>query len=214
MPARMAARTRSSSRSDSSTSASLRSWPVAPRPSTTSVAGTTASPDSANGSARLRRTGSLGWCGRPGRTFVPGRRDMGEQHRLYRALLRLYPRQFRRDYGDDLVRHFGDLVTDRGTRAAWAGPASTSPSPSPATTWSRSWGSMTAARGARCHDPKVAGSDPALATGWKARNRRGSGPSVLSGSVTAIGWCYRTSRWPPAWPAPASGPTGGLRRCG
>lgn len=45
---------------------------------------------------------------------------MGDQHRLYRALVRLYPRQFRRDYGDDLVQHFDDLVTDRGTRAAWA----------------------------------------------------------------------------------------------
>lgn len=45
---------------------------------------------------------------------------MGDQHRVYRALVRLYPRQFRRDYGDDLVQHFGDLVTDRGTRAAFA----------------------------------------------------------------------------------------------
>lgn len=38
---------------------------------------------------------------------------------LYRSLLRLYPREFRTDYGDDLVQHFSDLVTDRGTRAAW-----------------------------------------------------------------------------------------------
>lgn len=45
---------------------------------------------------------------------------MGEQHRLYRTFVRLYPRQFRRHYGDDLVQHFADLVTDRGTRAAWA----------------------------------------------------------------------------------------------
>jgi len=45
---------------------------------------------------------------------------MGDRHRLYRALVRLYPRPFRRDYGDDLVQHFADLVTDRGARAAWA----------------------------------------------------------------------------------------------
>lgn len=45
---------------------------------------------------------------------------MGDRHRLYRALVRLYPRQFRGDYGDDLVQHFADLVTDRGARAAWA----------------------------------------------------------------------------------------------
>jgi hypothetical protein len=38
---------------------------------------------------------------------------------FYRSLLRLYPRDFRTDYGDDLVQHFADLVTDRGTRAAW-----------------------------------------------------------------------------------------------
>jgi len=44
---------------------------------------------------------------------------MADRHRLYRALIRLYPRRFRRDYGDDLVQHFADLVTDRGARAAW-----------------------------------------------------------------------------------------------
>ena len=38
---------------------------------------------------------------------------------LYRSLLRLYPRDFRTDYGDDLVQNFVDLATDRGTRAAW-----------------------------------------------------------------------------------------------
>jgi hypothetical protein len=38
---------------------------------------------------------------------------------LYRSLLRLYPREFRTDYGDDLVQHFEDLVVDRGARAAW-----------------------------------------------------------------------------------------------
>lgn len=45
---------------------------------------------------------------------------MGDRHRLYRGLVRLYPGQFRRDYGDDLVQHFADLVTERGARAAWA----------------------------------------------------------------------------------------------
>ena len=45
---------------------------------------------------------------------------MGDRHRLYRGLVRLYPSQFRRDYGDDLVQHFADLVTDRGAQAAWA----------------------------------------------------------------------------------------------
>ena len=44
---------------------------------------------------------------------------MGDRHRLYRGLVHLYPGQFRRDYGDDLVQHFTDLVTDRGARAAW-----------------------------------------------------------------------------------------------
>ena len=38
---------------------------------------------------------------------------------FYRSLLRLYPRDFRTDYGDDLVQYFSDLVADRGTRAAW-----------------------------------------------------------------------------------------------
>ena len=38
---------------------------------------------------------------------------------FYRSLLRLYPRDFRTDYGDDLVQHFSDLVADHGTRAAW-----------------------------------------------------------------------------------------------
>lgn len=37
----------------------------------------------------------------------------------YRSLLRLYPREFRRDYGDDLVQTFADLVADCGPRKAW-----------------------------------------------------------------------------------------------
>jgi hypothetical protein len=40
-------------------------------------------------------------------------------HRVYRSLVRLYPRSFRLEYGDDLVQHFGDLAADRGRRAAW-----------------------------------------------------------------------------------------------
>jgi hypothetical protein len=39
---------------------------------------------------------------------------------LYRSVIRLYPKSFRRDYGDDLLQHFADLVIDRGLRAAWA----------------------------------------------------------------------------------------------
>ena len=40
--------------------------------------------------------------------------------RAYRSAVRLYPRDFRHHYGDDLVQHFGDLITDRGPSAAWA----------------------------------------------------------------------------------------------
>lgn len=39
--------------------------------------------------------------------------------RLYRGLVALYPRDFRREYGDDLVQHFNDLTADRGRVAAW-----------------------------------------------------------------------------------------------
>jgi hypothetical protein len=38
----------------------------------------------------------------------------------YRALIRLYPRDFRDRYRDDLVQNFADLVDDRGASAAWA----------------------------------------------------------------------------------------------
>lgn len=45
---------------------------------------------------------------------------MSSPHLLvYRSLLRLYPRGFRDDYGDDLLQHFADLTIDRGARAAW-----------------------------------------------------------------------------------------------
>ena len=45
---------------------------------------------------------------------------MASPHRVYRTLIHLYPAGFRRHYGEDLVQHFDDLVTDRGTGAAWA----------------------------------------------------------------------------------------------
>ena len=38
----------------------------------------------------------------------------------YRALTFLYPRSFRQEYGDDLVRFFEELLTDRGAAHAWA----------------------------------------------------------------------------------------------
>ncbi len=44
---------------------------------------------------------------------------MSAPHPVYRSLVRLYPRDFRRQYGDDLVQHFADLVTDRGVGKAW-----------------------------------------------------------------------------------------------
>jgi hypothetical protein len=43
---------------------------------------------------------------------------MTSPHPLYRSLVRLYPSAFRREYSDDLVAHFADLVADRGARAA------------------------------------------------------------------------------------------------
>ena len=39
-------------------------------------------------------------------------------HTVYRACTHLYPRAFRRHYGDDLLQHYDDLVVDRGVRAA------------------------------------------------------------------------------------------------
>ena len=38
---------------------------------------------------------------------------------VYRALVRLYPRDFRSDYGDDLDQLFADLVDRDGAAAAW-----------------------------------------------------------------------------------------------
>jgi hypothetical protein len=40
------------------------------------------------------------------------------RHRVYRACIVLYPRTFRRQYREDLVQHFDDLVVDRGLRGA------------------------------------------------------------------------------------------------
>ena len=45
---------------------------------------------------------------------------MARPHAAYRALVRLYPRSFRSEYGDDLVDHHADLIADRGAGAAWA----------------------------------------------------------------------------------------------
>jgi hypothetical protein len=45
---------------------------------------------------------------------------MAGAHPVYRSLLRLYPKPFRAQYGDDLVQQLADLITDRGARAAWA----------------------------------------------------------------------------------------------
>ena len=35
-------------------------------------------------------------------------------HRIYRALIRLYPKEFRRHYGDDLLQAHADLVHEHG----------------------------------------------------------------------------------------------------
>lgn len=45
---------------------------------------------------------------------------MADPHSVYRFLVRLYPSEFRHEYGEDLVAHYGDLVADRGARAARA----------------------------------------------------------------------------------------------
>lgn len=45
---------------------------------------------------------------------------MASPHRVYRTLIHLYPAHFRRHYGEDLVQHFDDLVSNRGVRSAWA----------------------------------------------------------------------------------------------
>ena len=38
---------------------------------------------------------------------------------IYRSAVRLYPSEFRREYGDDLVQLFTELVSDLGPRRAW-----------------------------------------------------------------------------------------------
>lgn len=40
--------------------------------------------------------------------------------RTYRAAIRLYPRGFREQYGDDLAQLFTNLVSDLGPRRAWS----------------------------------------------------------------------------------------------
>lgn len=43
---------------------------------------------------------------------------MAEPHRVYRSLVLLYPADFRREYGEDLVAYYAEFVADRGARAA------------------------------------------------------------------------------------------------
>ena len=38
---------------------------------------------------------------------------------LYRGLVRLYPKAFRRDYADDLVQNFTDLLANHGPSRTW-----------------------------------------------------------------------------------------------
>ena len=45
---------------------------------------------------------------------------MTDHVRAYRAAIRLYPKDFRHQFGDDLVRVFADLVSDLGPRRAWS----------------------------------------------------------------------------------------------
>jgi hypothetical protein len=44
---------------------------------------------------------------------------MSAAHAIYRNLVRLYPREFRQEFGDDVVQHFDDLVAERGLRVAY-----------------------------------------------------------------------------------------------
>jgi hypothetical protein len=44
---------------------------------------------------------------------------MSASPQIYRQFVRLYPKAFRDHYGDDLVDHFTDLITQRGHRTAW-----------------------------------------------------------------------------------------------
>ncbi len=44
---------------------------------------------------------------------------MAVSARMYRSLLRLYPSEFRHEFGIDLALHFDDLVADLGTGRAW-----------------------------------------------------------------------------------------------
>jgi hypothetical protein len=44
---------------------------------------------------------------------------MGRHADVYRGLVRLYPRAFRDDYGDDLVQSFADLLTHHGAARTW-----------------------------------------------------------------------------------------------
>ncbi len=48
---------------------------------------------------------------------------MADPHPVYPFLVRRYPTEFRHEYGEDLVALYGDLVADRGARAARASTA-------------------------------------------------------------------------------------------
>ena len=48
--------------------------------------------------------------------MAPGR-PAGRHQSLYRALVSLYPRSFRTDYGEPMVQLFADRVRDVGARA-------------------------------------------------------------------------------------------------
>ena len=115
---------------------------------TTSGAATTASPASAARSWRRRSKGSTAWCApRAGRAPSPRRsrarrgrdvlsegtapegreRAVGTSERVYRSLLRAYPRELRDEYGDEMVRCFRDLCREEledggglGLAALWA----------------------------------------------------------------------------------------------
>lgn len=44
---------------------------------------------------------------------------MGFDQRVYRSVVRLYPKDLRTGYGDDMVQHFTDLMDSCGRRRAW-----------------------------------------------------------------------------------------------
>ena len=100
-------------------SGSPRSSLSAPILVTTSAAVTTGSPGSGVRYASPSRTGWTTSSLAVERTFARGLRDMTAGASVYRALVRLYPRDFRSEFGDDLDQVFADLVAQDGVGAAW-----------------------------------------------------------------------------------------------